>query len=129
MKFDWKAALPVVDFHPRMLFSTEKFFFYGWPTLAWSHLFWKLAGSNYKNYWSHAGQVQRKVNCGELSVKITLLGLPHIMKATPWNMTKSTRQANLFNKSPAERWTSCQTWILRSPKVITRINLETCIII
>ena len=33
LKFDWKAALPVVDFHPRMLFSTEKFLFYDWPTL------------------------------------------------------------------------------------------------
>ena len=84
MKFDWKAALPVVDFHPRMLFSTEEFlFFYGWPTLAlvWSHLFSKLAGSTYKNYSSHAGQVKRKVNCGELSLEITLLGLPHIVKA------------------------------------------------
>ena len=25
LKFDWKAALPVVDFHPRMLFLMEKF--------------------------------------------------------------------------------------------------------
>ena len=84
MKFDRKAALPVVDFHPRMLFSMEEFlFFYGWPTLAlvWSHLFSKLAGSTYKNYSSHAGQVKRKVNCGELSLEITLLGLPHIVKA------------------------------------------------
>ena len=81
MKFDWKAVLPVVDFHPRMLFSTEKFIFHGWQTLAWSHLFSKLAGSNYKNYWRHAGQVKWKVNCGELSVEITLLGLPHIVKA------------------------------------------------
>ena len=67
-----------------MLFSTEEFlFFYGWPTLAlvWSHLFSKLAGSTYKNYSSHAGQVKRKVNCGELSLEITLLGLPHIVKA------------------------------------------------
>ena len=24
LKFDWKAALPVVDFHARMLFSIEK---------------------------------------------------------------------------------------------------------
>ena len=27
LKFDRKAALPVVDFQPRILFSTEKFFF------------------------------------------------------------------------------------------------------
>ena len=26
LKSDWKAALPVVDFHPRMLFSIEKYF-------------------------------------------------------------------------------------------------------
>ena len=26
LKFDWKAALPVVDFHPRMLFSMKNFF-------------------------------------------------------------------------------------------------------
>ena len=81
MKFNWKAALPVVDFHSRILFSTEKLLCYGWPTLVWSHLFSKLAGSNYKNYWSHVGQVKRIVNCGELSVEITLLGLPYIVKA------------------------------------------------
>ena len=81
MKFDWKAALPVVDFHPRILFPTKKFLFYGWLTLVWSHLFSKLAGSNYKSYWSHAGQVKRKVNFGELSVEITLLRLLHIVKA------------------------------------------------
>ena len=80
LKFDWKAALPVVDFHPRMLFSTEKFLFYDWPTLVWSHLFSKLAGSNYKNYWNHAGQLKRKVNCGELSAETTLLELPYIVK-------------------------------------------------
>ena len=65
------------------LFNGRIPFFYGWPTLAlvWSHLFSKLAGSTYKNYSSHAGQVKRKVNCGELSLEITLLGLPHIVKA------------------------------------------------
>ena len=30
---------------------------------------------------SHAGQTKRNVNWGELSVEITLLGLPHIVKA------------------------------------------------
>ena len=69
LKFDWKAALPVADFHPSMLFSMEKFLFCGWPTLVQSHLFSKLDGSNYKNYWIHAGQVKRKVKCGELSVE------------------------------------------------------------
>ena len=32
-----------------------------------------------KNY--YAGQLKRKVNCDELSVEETLLGLPHIVKA------------------------------------------------
>ena len=81
LKFDWKAALPVVDFHPRMLFSIEKILFCGWPTLVWSHLFSKLTGSNYKNHLCHAGQAKRKVNCDELSVELTLLRLPHIVKA------------------------------------------------
>ena len=71
---------PVADFHPRMLFSTEKFLFYGWPTLVSNHLFSKSAVSNY-NDWSDTGQVKRKANCGELSVEITLLGLPHMVKA------------------------------------------------
>ena len=31
-----------------------------------NHLFPKLAGSNYKNYESHAGQVKRKVGSSEL---------------------------------------------------------------
>ena len=129
MKFDWKAALPVVDFHPRMLFSTEKFFFYGWPTLVWSNLFSKLAGSSYKNYWSHAGQLKGIVNCGELSVEITLLVLPHIVKAASetWPNPRVKVNSNLpgsFQHSPTERETSCQTWISRTP-VIARINLET----
>ena len=69
LKFDWKPALPVVNFHPRMLFSMEELLFCGWPTLVQSHLFSKLDGSNYKNYWNHAGQVKRKVNCTKLPVE------------------------------------------------------------
>ena len=33
LKSDWKAALPVVDFHPRIFFSIGKFLSCGWPTL------------------------------------------------------------------------------------------------
>ena len=29
----------------------------------------KLAGSNYKNHWNHAGQVTRKVDCGKFSLE------------------------------------------------------------
>ena len=50
LKFDWKADLPVVDFHPRMLFSIRKFLFCGWSTLVESHLFSKLAGLNSRSY-------------------------------------------------------------------------------
>ena len=71
MKFDWKAALPVVEFHPRMLFSMEEFLFHGWPTLG--HLFPKLAGSNFKNYWIHAGQVRRKVDCSKFSLEFSFV--------------------------------------------------------
>ena len=46
-------------------------------TFQWKNPF----GSYYKNYSSHAGQVKRKVGCRELSVEVTLLGLPHIVKA------------------------------------------------
>ena len=42
LKFDWKAALPVADFHPSMLFSMEKFLLCGWPTLVQSHLSFKI---------------------------------------------------------------------------------------
>ena len=42
------------------------------------HLFSKLAGANYKSY---AGQVKRKLCCGGLPVKVTLLGLPHRVEA------------------------------------------------
>ena len=69
LRFDWKAPLPAVDFHPKMLLSIEKFIFCGWPTLVWSHLFSKLAGSNYKNSRIHTGQVKQKVNCGELLIE------------------------------------------------------------
>ena len=69
LEFDWKASLPVVDLHPRMLLSRKKFIFCGWLTLMQSHLFSKLAGLNYHNYQICTGPVKRKVNCSELSVE------------------------------------------------------------
>ena len=33
LKFDWKAALMIVDFHLRMLFLIEKIIFCDWLTL------------------------------------------------------------------------------------------------
>ena len=35
--------------------------------------FFTIAGSNYKNYESNAGQGKQKVNCGELRVELTLV--------------------------------------------------------
>ena len=69
LEFDWKTALSVDDFQPRILLSREKFLFCGWLTLMQSHLFSKLAGSDYNNYQICTGPVKRKVNCSELSVE------------------------------------------------------------
>ena len=54
-----------LEFHP-MLFSTEKIHFQ------------KLAGSNYKNYWRHADQVNGKLTTVSYLLNLTPLGLPHI---------------------------------------------------
>ena len=64
-----------------MLFSMEKKIFMVGQHWCKTTFFSKLAGSSYKNYYSHVGQVKRKVDCGELSVEKTLLGLQHIVKA------------------------------------------------
>ena len=128
MNFDWKATLPVFDFHPRMLFSMEKFLFCGWPTLVQSHLFPKLAASNYKNYWSHAGQVKRKVHCVKFLLNLTPLGLPHIKKDRFWSMAKSTWKSKFHLTYLRGLFKSCYARISRS-LVLTRINLKTCRII
>ena len=102
LKFDRKAALPVVDFHPRMIFSMEKFVFCGWPTPVYSHLFPKLAGQKLlKSCWPS----ERKVNCGELPVEKTLLGLPHIVEVASetWpnpRVKMSSTLARSFQQEP-----------------------------
>ena len=61
--------------------------------------------------------MKRKVNCGELHVEKTLLGLPHIVKAAsetspnPPVKVKLPLHVGLFNMNPAERWPQCQTSI------------------
>ena len=67
----------------------ERFLFCGSPILVLSHLFSKLASSNYKNYYNHDGKVKEKVGCGDLPLKTTLLGLPHIAKVTSKSMSKN----------------------------------------
>ena len=48
--------------------------------------------------------MKRKVNCAELSVEITLLGLAHMVMVTSETWPDPLA---LFNKIPAERLTSC----------------------
>ena len=42
LKFDWKADLLVVDFHPRMLFSIEKFLFLWFANTGVKPTFFKI---------------------------------------------------------------------------------------
>ena len=77
-----------------------KFFFCDWQIMVWSHHFSRLAGSNYKNYLTHSGQGKQKVNCSELYLELTLLGLWHIVKGCLWNMAKSTRKSELHPLTP-----------------------------
>ena len=80
LKFDWKATLPVVDFHPRMLF------FCGWSTLVWSHLSLKLADSNYKMLAKWNG----KLIAASCLLNLTPWGLPHIKTHRHWHLVKSS---------------------------------------
>ena len=73
-----------------MLFLMEEFLFCDWPTLVWNHLFPKLAGSNYKNYWSHADQVKRKVNCGKFSLQANSVRIAAHKDRPALSMAKST---------------------------------------
>ena len=58
--------------------------------------FFQSAGSNYKSYWSHAGEIKRKVNCGIFLLNLTLLGFPHIKKVRLWSMVKSTWKIEFY---------------------------------
>ena len=81
---------------PKNALFNRKVIFRSWPTLVSSHLFSKLAGSNYKNYESHAGQVMQNVNCSELSVELTLLGLSYTMKGWILSMATSSRKSKFY---------------------------------
>ena len=92
MKLDWKAALPVVDFHPRMLFSIEKCLFLWLVNSGVNPPIFKIRRLKLQKLQkSHAGQVTRNVNCVESSVELTLLGLSHIVKGCLWSMAKYPR--------------------------------------
>ena len=80
LKFDWKAALLVVDFHQRMLFQWKNFFFVvdqHWCTATF-----------FQNWLAQITKIiiimlaKRTGKLSELSIEITFLRLPHIVKAT-----------------------------------------------
>ena len=52
--------------------------------------FLKVAGSNYKNYWSNAGQVKQKFNCGKFSLEFNSVRIAAHKEDRLWNMAKST---------------------------------------
>ena len=57
-----------------------------------------MSGSNYKSYETHVGQAKRKVKCSKLSVGITLLGLPHIVKIASETLTNE--RLSSFQQEP-----------------------------
>ena len=70
-----------------------------------SHFFKKIKRIK-KIVKSHAGQVKRKVGWPEIPLETTLLGLPHIVKATSvtWpnpRVKLNSTLAESFSKSPA----------------------------
>ena len=74
--------LPVADFRPRILYSSQNFLLYDWPTLVKSHLFiitWLFI----KNQNTAVGKQNGINNCSQSSVKLRLLGLPHMLKTGP----------------------------------------------
>ena len=80
LKFDCKAALLVVDFHQRMLFQWKNFFFVvdqHWCTATF-----------FQNWLAQITKIiiimlaKRTGKLSELSIEITFLRLPHIVKAT-----------------------------------------------
>ena len=88
MKFDLKATLPLVEFHPRMLFSMEKSFL------------WLCNFGEGRDFLSKitycVGQVKRKSNWYELTVKSTLLLFPDREKGCFWSMAKSPRKSEFY---------------------------------
>ena len=50
--------------------------------------------------------MKQKISCAELSVEITLLGLPHKVKAAC--ETWPNPRVSFLNENPVERLTSCQ---------------------
>ena len=109
LKTDWKAALPVVDFHPRMLFSIQKIPFLWLANTGLRPPFFKISRLKLPKLLKPCWPNETESLLGQLSVEIILLELPHIVNAAPetWpNPRASSYQRELFS---AERLTSCQT--------------------
>ena len=70
--------------------------------------FSKLAGSNYKSYWPHVGQVKRKVNCGKFSLEFNSIRIaahkdwPALQHAQIHVEKWIPPLCSFFNKSPAK---------------------------
>ena len=89
-KLDWKAALSVADFHPRMLFLIKKSFLQLANTGVKSPFFqisWLKLQKILKSSWPS----ETKVDCGELFAEKTLFGLPQTVKAVVERMKLETR--------------------------------------
>ena len=109
LKTDWKATLLVVDFPPRMLFSIQKIPFLWLANTGLKPPFFKISRLKLQKVLKTCWPNETESLLGQLSVKIILLGLPHIVNAAPeaWpNPRPSSYQRELFF---AERLTSCQT--------------------
>ena len=81
LKSDGKAALRVVDFHPRMLFSIKKFLFFWFDNTGVKLPFFKFSLLKLQKLLKPCRPFETEISWGQLSVEIVLIGLPHIVKA------------------------------------------------
>ena len=97
--------------------------------------FSKISLLKLQNYWSHAGQVKQKVNCGKFSPEFSSVRIAAHKERPALNMAKFTWKSKFhlgylltlsFQQEPSGA--SCKARISRS-LVLTRINLKTCRII
>ena len=103
---------------PRNSLFNRKVPFCGWLALVQSHLFPKLAGSNQKNYESHAGQVKRKVNCSKFSFEFNSVRIARHKERTFLKHAKSTWKNGFYPyavfSTRAQGGASCQARTSRS---------------
>ena len=66
-----------------MIYSSQNLLFYYCPTLVKSHVFFKIIRVFFKTQSTVLGERTQKKNYREPSVKLKLLGLPHMVKTGP----------------------------------------------